>query len=432
MKEGPVRRTATKLLEVGVRFAPRDVRDWGQAMLSELRLANAGQSARLADEAVRLDPNLLWTYAVVAVRHPELPQIQQWLPRLERCDPQNALFQFISAESIDIQHVASASKLPVKDWKKGRETDPAWRNAMAAAFLSPKLDDYLDRLEQLDQRVERRYGFEDPQELFAGEQADLPSYTFWDTERYGKSLLRLGESLEARGNRKEASDSFWAVAHFGQVMDSQAHTSYEHWLGAGLQAMAYKHLQVLSGREGKPREAALFAYLGRKFDPVTGERQREREWVFGSYISRRNAAVLQISSLMMLMFSGLLVIAASVLIAGRRRGHGWRTSSPRMTVLALISAVGVLLSSATLYLTYRPYWYIFQGVMLKGETSQTEDLRSFLWATRMFPGELSLRLPVYFWTGVILAGIAGLILILLRHVRPPPRLNQAQPHPRAH
>lgn len=35
-----------------------------------VRLQNPRESARLAEEAVRLDPNLHWVYAIVAMRHP--------------------------------------------------------------------------------------------------------------------------------------------------------------------------------------------------------------------------------------------------------------------------------------------------------------------------------------------------------------------------
>lgn len=413
-------------------------RDAEGLVFAAVRLSDATESARLAEEAVHLDSSLLWVYAVVAVRHPELPEIRQWIPRLERWEPQNALFPFITAESIDIDHFTNSPKLSPKEEQNEWEADPAWRKTMAAAFAAPKFDDYLDRLEQLDRRVARRYGFSDPQELLSGEDADLPTYAFPDAQRFAKSLLQSGESLEARGDREGAAERYWTVAHFGQVMDSQAHANSEHFAGATLQIMAYKQLQALSEREANTREAALFAYLGRKLVPATGEPERLREGVFGKYTSRRNAAVLQISSLLMFIFSGLLVAAASVLIAGRRRREGSRRSRPGMTVLALASAVGLLLSSATLYLTYRPYWYMFQDAILKGQTnqpSQIADLRSFLMATHTLLGlkpysDLLLKLPVYFWMGVILIAIAGLILIFLRQFGDHARLNQAQPNPR--
>ncbi|MGH9397835.1 MAG: hypothetical protein ACRD18_13425 [Terriglobia bacterium] len=398
------------------------------------RLSDAKESARLAEEAVHIDPSLLWAYAVVAVRHPELPQIRQWIPWLERWQPENALFRFITAESIDIDHVTNASKLSPNQKQDEREADPAWRRTMAAAFASPKFDDYLGRLKDLDRRVARRYGFNHPQELLSGEDAGLPAYAFSDARRFASSLLQSGRFLESRGNRERAAQEYWDVARFGQLMDSQAHTNYEHRTGTVLQAMAYGQLRTLSVKEGNSGEAALFAYLGRKFAPAAGsEGLRERD--FAQDVSRRNAAVLQISSLLMLICAGLLIIAAAILIAGSRRGNGLQRSGAGLTLLALTSAVGLLLSSATVYLTYRPYWYIFQGALLKGETSQTEDLRSFLMATHTLPGlkpdgGFLLELPVYFWMGVILAAVAGLMLILLRHFRERARLSQAQPNPR--
>ncbi len=161
------------------------------------------------------------------------------------------------------------------------------------------------------------------------------------------------------------------------------------------------------------------------------------QWVFGQYVSRRNAAVLQISSLMMVIFSALMVIAVSALIAGRFGGGrtGAQSSMPAATIAALISAMGVLLASATIYLTYRPYWYIFQRAILNGDRSQTRDLSDFLMAIRMLPevglgSHLAAKLPLYFWTGVTLLGVIGLILILLRHFRGRPSAGGLQHHPR--
>jgi hypothetical protein len=125
---------------------------------------------------------------------------------------------------------------------------------------------------------------------------------------------------------------------------------------------------------------------------------------------------------MMLIFSGLLVVAGSVVIVGSRRGAGLaaQRAKPVATVVTLAGAVGLLLSSATIYLTYRPYWYIFQHAILNGDQSQTRDFRDFLMATRVVSGVgphsyLLVNFPFYFWAGVILLGVAGLVLILLRH-----------------
>ena len=159
-------------------------------------------------------------------------------------------------------------------------------------------------------------------------------------------------------------------------------------------------------------------------------------WVFGEYVLLRNAAVLQVSSLIMVILCALLLVAASVLIAAIRQGgsSGAARNHPWATVLALISAVGLLLSSATIYLTYRPYWYIFQHAILDGDRSQVRDLSEFLLAIRLLP---------YFtvssgfaWNfrcfrgGVTLLAVAGLALIILRHLPGRAGTQRLQNHPR--
>ncbi len=135
------------------------------------------------------------------------------------------------------------------------------------------------------------------------------------------------------------------------------------------------------------------------------------------------------SGLMVLLSSALVAIAAGALIAGRLRGgrSAAGRARPVATTVFFAGAVGFLLSSATLYLTYRPYWYILQRVILNGDTSQTRDLRDFLMATQVPPGMgsetylLWLKFPIYFWIGVTLLGLVGLALIFLRHFQGHPR-----------
>jgi hypothetical protein len=403
-----------------------------------VRLRDGPESARLAAEAVRLDPTLVWVYALVAVRHPEFPQIGQWVSELKRRDPQNALFHLITAESIDIAHLNKASRKSPKEAQRELEEDPAWQSAMAAGFASPRFHDYLDDLKEVDRRTVSRYRFDDPYELLSGEEADLPTYAFWDCQRFAQSLLQAGQTLEGRGDRRGAAEKYWMVARFGQVLDAQASTSNGRWVGTSLQALAYKQLQTSSARRGNLAEAALFRYLAEKFDAAKGERAiLAGGAAFGLEVARRNAAVVQISGLMIFLFAGLAVAAASILLVGGRRGAGSaaQRAKPVATMVVLASAVGLLFSSATLYLTYRPYWYIFQRAVRDGNISQAHDLRHFLMATQVPPGVSphgylwvnslvysgSPNFLFYFWSGVTLIGLIGLVLILLRHFLGRPR-----------
>ena len=147
--------------------------------------------------------------------------------------------------------------------------------------------------------------------------------------------------------------------------------------------------------------------------------------------SERNAAVVQIAGLMILVFCGLMLIASILLIAGSRRGArlAAKRAKPVATMVVLSSGVGLLFSSITLYLTYRPYWYLFQSAILSGDGVGSSDFRYFLNFTPALPGVSPRGYHVlanallysgspsflfYVWAGVTLLGVIGLVLILLR------------------
>ena len=477
-----LRQAATVLLESAIRIAPPDTRDWGRAMRGELNhvegpwatimWAIGGASVLAKDplasllipgrrgqgvvpdgalfaKSVSLRKAALVTggacvlaallfFAAPPFRQAfqvALRETSQWVEKLQRWDPQNALLHLTTAESIAQANFHRGVWSP-----STKEQELAWQSAMMRAFQSPKFDDYLDRVAQLNRRVVPRYGFYDPYEVQSREEIDLPVSAFENSERFAKSLLHSGADLEAKGDQKGARDKYWTVVRYGQLLDSQGHTGFEHLVGTTVQAMAYKQLRAASAKGGNPSEAALFGYLAAKFDPVEGEHLGfPGESAFGLDISRRNAAVVEISGLMILVFCGLAVVATSILIAGSRRGArpAAQRAKPVATLVVLTSAVGLLFSSVTLYLTYRPYWYFLQSAILNGERTDTRDLRMFLMYTQSPPGIsphhyilldalLYSRSPsflFYVWTGVTLLGVIGLALILLRHFLGRPRAN---------
>jgi len=134
---------------------------------------------------------------------------------------------------------------------------------------------------------------------------------------------------------------------------------------------------------------------------------------------------------MILIFSGLVGVATLILIASSLPGErpAAQRAKPLATMVALTSAGGLLFSSVTLYLTYRPYWYIFQSAVQSRNQVQTRDLYEFLSSTQMLPGVSphafrtlmdallysgSPSFLFYVWAGVTLLGVIGLVLIVLR------------------
>jgi hypothetical protein len=375
------------------------------------RTMNQPESARLAEQAVHLDPKLTWIYAIVAVKHPSLPEINQWVPLLQRSDPQNALPNFIVAESIDIDQVVR-EKVP----HRVEERPAAWQDSMAAAFQSPKFDNYLARLIELDRRVLLRYYVDDPfQALGGGRWYGLPSYAVSDSASYAHSLLESGRALEARGDRKSAFEKYLTVARFGQMLGPTGSV----FLGRVLQE-ACSRLAALSQEGGNKVEAAFYASLADQTDRAEREELLSLRRRFkGSDVSRWNSFVVKASGLVILFTGGLLLTCALAIIV---RGKSLKLSALRPSrltlVIGLCGAIGTLLSSAILYVTYRPYAEILQRFIRNGDETSLTEVSSFLDTTQLplgAPGFLDVsQFVFYFWFGVVLLCTFVLLVAVIR------------------
>jgi hypothetical protein len=372
----------------------------------------ASERVRLAEEAVRLDQNLTWVYAMVYACSPRPSELDQRVQKFERWDPQNALPYLITAECIDVDQVIR-EKIP----QRAEDEGPAWRSALAAAFQSPKLDTYVKRLKELDRRVVFRYGVDDPYQTVESEYpCGLPSYAAWDSSRYAHLLLESGDMLEARGDRKSAVEKYWAVARFGQTIG----TAGGFMMSQRLQE-AYKRLGALSQKERKNEQAELYAYLAGKADQAEKEERASfLQRANDGTVSRWNASVVRASGLMMLFFAALVLVCVLSVTA---KGRSLRLSALRVSRLAVTlgigSATGLLLSSALLYMSYRPYAESLQRFVRTGEGSQIRELNEFLDYTLVPLGAQGFRnrmdFVFYFWLGVTALCVVALLLMAARH-----------------
>ncbi len=397
-----------------------------------MRMWNGRESARLAEEAVRLDPNLTWIYAVVAVRHSELPEVNQWVPHLEQLDPHNTLPYLITAESRDILHVIREDIKTHGDFH-----DPEWQAAMAAAFQATTLDDYLDRVNALEGKVITRYGLTSPDMVLPASVStySLPTYTFQDCSLYAKSILEPRQESEGKSEQSTAMDKYWSVAHYGQMIESQAHSKYGQSVGKHLQRLAYRKLQAAAEKEGNHFEAEHFAYL---LD--LGQPKKSEDNPIGFTWGLRRASVAEWSAAQVVR-SGLMmfVCAACVALAGglivRKRRNAGTANLPRRApaaALGIAGAAGLLLSSVTLYLTYHPYALILDQV-LAGDWTHVDDLQALVSSVRGMPPvplgvgwrpyefHSNLNFAFYFWLAVIALALAALLLVAARHFRLRPR-----------
>jgi hypothetical protein len=357
-----------------------EVRHDGEALaFAAIRCEDEYESVVLSDEAVRLDPTLLWVYAIVAERHPGLGQVSEWISKLDQWDPDNAFIHLIEAESIDISYIVSGAASKSSHEK---EKDRKWQTAMSAAFGARKFDDYSDRIEELDRRIVSRYRFCEPYIVLGGETHDMPSYAYWDSRRFADSLLQSAVDLEARGDRSGAIEKYLMIAHYGQMLDPLGNANSQRSMISNLQAGAFRRLQILYENEGQRQQSALFGYLARKFEMMMQEQQKELrrlplERDFHNWLT----ILIRTSGLMVLGFGTLTVICG---LAFLTRNHRLNFTSsppdPLLVRLSLGSSIGLMVSLLTLYATQRPYLFLSQSGMLDNVPA-IFDCKSYFWTT---------------------------------------------------
>jgi hypothetical protein len=364
--------------------------------------------APLADEAVRMDPKLTWIYGAIGARGWNYPQRAAWIPKLEQLDSQNALPHLMEAQNLEWSDVMASKRYPFDAY----ERDPKWLNAMAAAFASTKIDIYSDRLKDLDQAIARRYGsdlnFDDPyvaQREYFTSQGLINYYYAFD---YAKMIAASGDALAARGDPQGAQQQYWLVIHFGEMWQPSGNLI----VGEMLQDL-YKRMASLYAKQGDANQAQFFAFLS---SSVEVARQQDREaartlWANES-IERWSANILQLSGAILLLSAGILAACAIVVVAKSRTLNPARLSASSVTWgVTLASAIGVLFSSATLYLSYRPYDAIVRAFVQNGDRTRMGTLSLFLGQadSPLGLGTFYRSAGIVFWTGVVAVCAVALI-----------------------
>ena len=98
-------------------------------------------------------------------------------------------------------------------------------------------------------------------------------------------------------------------------------------------------------------------------------------------------------------------------------------------MVGLCGAIGALLSSAVLYVSYRPYAEILQRFIHNEDETNLTELSSFLNTTQLPLGAQGFldvwQFVFYFWFGVVLLCIFALLVAVLRRLQHRTRANAA-------
>jgi hypothetical protein len=390
----------------------------------------APESAGLADEAVRMDPNLTWIYTFVVGRKWSVPcstsflplPDEEWVSKLEQFDPQNALAHLMLAQRIRI--------LDGKCLPGGEASNPAWLSAMAVAFASSKLDTYDDRIEELNHKVTLRYG------LGPYEAANLGG-PFWVLDPseigtpndYAKLLLDSGDTLAARGDDRGAVKKYLLAAHFGEMMQPREQRSLDT-LVRGIYASEflespYRHLATLYAKHGDKEQALFFADLAARAEQARHDfpTLAEQFWRDGIDDGARDAQILEVSGIAMFFSIGLILFCVVVKIARSGSIQLSKLHAGRLTtMLGCGGVIGLLCSSITLYLSYRPYAESVRAYLRDGDPIHLMALGGFF---NYLDSAKYFSLPnylFYFWAGIIVLCVVALVFMGIRliaqHRRP--------------
>ncbi len=381
------------------------------------------KSLRLADEAVRLDPRLTWIYADIVARNPDAPESKDLIKRLRQWDPGNALPDLLLAEC---QEALLARQHSYRLPPGALVQDSKWLAAMGAAFSAKKYDSYFNQRLALAQDVARSGEVSDPL-LLAWAVLSSPIPDLENINDYSLYLIESGQPLEAEGKLKAASQQYWQVARFGQIMRLGAESEIERWTALALQKKGYEPLRSLESRKGNTSEASLLGYqlqsLARESQDFATHDSERVNWLRTAVWI---ADYIQLSALGLLLSALVLVISGVYWLAqlGRRLDTTGRLKL-LFIWLGVIGAAGMLLSSVELYFTYRPYAAMLnQFVKLKGAAAYFSANAFLAFA---YPGMVDRNAlfsglwKVYFWYGVISLCAIALVAILARHVIKPLR-----------
>ncbi len=392
------------------------------------RASSVEDGARLADEAVAMDPSLTWIYYRGAsgwYAYHQIAQKHGWVKKLEEYDPDNATPYLVEASIRDGEIRKQYNYLPPKEKILN---DPAWRAAMEKAFAAPRYDSYYDRAVALEQSVLKAHNLRQPSEVSTGIFQIYP-FGFWESQKYSKLLLDQAKEAEQKGDKATAAHLAWTVVRFAERARDLSRGDLMRATAETMLLPAYEILQPLEAAAGHTEVAKLLAIEKEDLSRKVADKRLERT---PSWFRPLNATSIALHSAGMgvLLFGGALVLSALFLLMGRfapglrtRWTYRWACNIGRFAPACLVAAIGLMAAVFAPYLdTVQDY---FKGVKDPATLQAVTYMESSLYELpyRFF------KAMTYglFWEVLLATAIIGGILFLSRNVirLRAPRVNAA-------
>lgn len=405
------------VFKVGPAALVRDAEQEGDARtLAFVALNSPDQEerARLAGQAVSLDPSLTWIYYWLATRNPRPAQAREWTDQLQAWDPENAIPYLLEAELLREERK--------DDWPGWGELDAwaeetEWRQAMEKAFAAPRYDSYINRWFELQRSLLREQEWDDPLSMIAG-LAGYPIPSLLNVLAYGNLQVdKLGKEAEEAGRLREAEQHYWAVAHFGERMQLGGRSFIDQAIALAQRIKAYEALAPLLRRTGREDEAASLEHATERLEQVKA-RWRGKDPLTHSSHYDWSALMVYISAGLVVIFGGLTLVSLLYVNAKRwiRREKKGRVYQ-LFTILENYAPVLFFVACLALYVAYYPYARNYEYYMTaSGEIYNFEPFifNSFpLYGLSPFAEYLPLENPFQPYIWYALGGVALVVVLML-------------------
>ncbi|MDA2913158.1 hypothetical protein MYX77_04225 [Acidobacteriia bacterium AH_259_A11_L15] len=325
---------------------------------------------RFADQAIAADPELTWViFSLYSVDDPfagpgaSAGQVWARVERLEAFDPDNAVPHLLRARLL---RAARGD-----DWPSPRDDDyvdalaaqAEWRQAMQAAYASPRYDPYDLRRFQLETAVFRQQGWDHPAVVWFTKLRE-PFRPLLFIREYGNFLTqKLGPEAEAAGRLDEALEHYWQAWLFGERMRGQAQAwMIEALVGEAIQGGAVERLVPALRQAGRRQGAAAVELAWTQLQE--NRRRRAHEISLAQTRSNWSALWVNVSAGCWALFL-LFTLACNFYLYGKRwlrpqkQGRLYRT----MMVAQNYAPVFLFVSGLVLYVSFLPYAQTFAHYM---------------------------------------------------------------------
>lgn len=334
-----------------------------------LYTADREESFRLAEQAVAKNPKLTWTYYHVGKKYIPLggapepavaKRVQDWIPKLEAFDPDNAVPSLLRAELIQGESKKTAQwPLIIPSDPKSLAfplQHPDWLAAMDRAFDRSRYDNYNVQRFELERRIWARHGWARPgavvPSLWFYPIPDLLNFRSYTNFR----VFYRGRQAEQAGRREEAVGHYYAASAFANRMRLGANSLLEELVGMSLDRTASEPLQAALEKAGRKQEALVISQRLAEYERLWGKPNQPPDPLRASSNRAWSELQLAIFSFAVVLFGAVTLIA--VLYVNAKR---WIRSEKRgrlydlVTVLENYAPILLFVSCLALYLIYAPY-----------------------------------------------------------------------------